>query len=83
MESISIGMAREANPRNDMDHHLRPRPLQFPVQAEDLDRVRTASRDELDQFARNMIANYLIAQPVRIDADPPGNYRVEDVRFIP
>jgi hypothetical protein len=83
MESISIGMAREADPRDVMDHHLRPRPLHFPVQTEDLDRVRAASQDELDQFARNMIANCLIAQPVRIDANPPGNYRVENVRFNP
>jgi hypothetical protein len=52
---------------------LRPRSFSLRVPTEEFERVKAANQDEPEQFARNVIANYPIVQPVRINADLPSN----------
>lgn len=89
MATVVIGMARERNPRDYQldggESTLRPRPLMFPVSdPEQIKRLSAASQGELDQYARNMIANYLMGNPSpSIDTNARADFTVERVSFQP
>lgn len=88
MARVLIEMAREpdlrARTRDGGESTLRPRPLTFHVfDPEQIERLSRADQDQLDQYARNLIASYLRGQQPSIDASVPADYIVERVTFEP
>jgi hypothetical protein len=87
MPHISITRAREAEAYRGDDSQLRPRPLSFRVSESESARCAEATPEQLDQYARNLIANYMNVSPTSIDYAEgiylPERFVAEGVEYVP